>query len=453
MESLLVKIFAVALTFSQIATGREPRTSFDPFAEQQDVVDLLRAGCGQMRRAFDLEAFNLDDLIATAMDDPEAISGGPAAFRGLKISDLHVAYRQFCKNEAIASSPVSIKEVIEFYNRTMVDLPDHARLKGGRLRGASEVLDSKGERVGEVYELDQRRVWVNLVDIPTHVQQAFIAAEDKRFHEHNGIDERALVRSFIGNLMQSRRPQGGSTITQQVVKNLLVGDELSYERKMREMVLASRVERTLSKSEILELYLNSIFLGRASSGVEMAARSYFGKSARELTLGEGALLAGITKGPNFFNPIRNADRARERFRYVLGRMQEDSAITAEESRQALSAFPDIVPDDQIERAPGSYFADYVARELRATSNLSAFRVGSYRIQSTRQPEVQQATELALQEGLAAYERNARRVEFHGPELNLSTAIERARAAPDASAQPDWLQALKGVRLPHDIQWK
>src|SRR5215510_14742275 len=366
MDSLLVKIFAVALTFSQVATGPEPRTSFDPIADQQNVVDLLRAGCEQMRRAFDLEAFNLDDLIATAMDDPEAISGGHAAFRGLKISDLHVAYRQFCKNETVASSPVRLKEVIEFYNRTMIDLPDHARLKGGRLRGASEVLDSKGERFGELYEPDQRRVWVNLVDIPTHVQQAFFAAEDKRFYEDNGIDERAVVRIFIVNLMHSRRPQGGSTITQQVVKNLLVGDEVSYERKMREMVLASRVERTLSKSEILELYLNSIFLGRGSSGVEVAARSYFGKSARELTLAEGALLAGITKGPNFFNPARNADRARERFRYVLGRMQEDGAITAEEGRQALSAFPDIVPDDQIERAPGSYFADYVAREIRAT---------------------------------------------------------------------------------------
>src|SRR5262245_11614614 len=142
MDAILVKIFAVALTFSQVATGREPRTSFDPIADQQNVVDLLRAGCAQMRRAFDLEAFNLDDLIATAMDDPEAISGGPAAIRGLKISDLHVAYREFCKNETIASSPVSIKEVIEFYNRTMVDLQDHERLKGGRLSGEHEVLES-----------------------------------------------------------------------------------------------------------------------------------------------------------------------------------------------------------------------------------------------------------------------------------------------------------------------
>jgi penicillin-binding protein 1A len=456
MDAVLIKIFAVALTFSQVATGPEPRTSFDPTADQKAVIDLLRAGCQQVRRAFDVEAFNLDDLIATAMDDPEAIAGsagGHAAFRGIKITDLHLAYRQFCKNEAVDNSPVNIQEVIDFYNRTVADLPDHTRLKGKRLPGASEVLDLKGERLGEVYELNQRRVWADLADIPNHVQQAFIAAEDKRFYEHSGIDERALVRSFIGNLSQSGRPQGGSTITQQVVKNLLVGDELSYERKMREMVLASRVEHTLSKSEILELYLNSIFLGRASSGVEMAARSYFGKSARELSLSEGALLAGITKGPNYFNPIRHPDRAKERFRYVLGRMQENGAITAEQGKEALSAFPDIIPDERIARAPGSYFADYVARELRTTSNLSAYRTGSYRIRSTLHPDLQQATELALQEGLASYEKSGGRVEFQGPELNLADAIERIRPETASSDNPAWLQALKSARLPHDVQWK
>src|ERR1700682_3868035 len=108
-------------------------------------------------------------------------------------------------------------------------------------------------------------MWVVLADIPDHVQKAFVAAEDKRFYQHRGIDERALIRAFLGNLAQSGRPQGGSTITQQVVKNLLVGEDVTYERKMREMILASRVERTLTKAEILELYLNSAFLGRGSS--------------------------------------------------------------------------------------------------------------------------------------------------------------------------------------------
>ena len=121
------------------------------------------------------------------------------------------------------------------------------------------------------------------------MRNAFVAAEDKRFFEHRGIDERGLIRAFIGNLGGSGRPQGGSTITQQIVKNLLVGDDLTYERKIREMIVAARVESVLSKNDILELYLNSVYLGRSSWGIELAARSYFGKSAHELTLGGGRL--------------------------------------------------------------------------------------------------------------------------------------------------------------------
>ena len=138
-----------------------------------------------------------------------------------------------------------------------------------------------------------------------------------------------MIRAFIGNLAASGRPQGGSTITQQIVKNLLVGEDLTYERKIREMIVASRVEQTLSKAEILELYLNSVYLGRGSWGIEMAARGYFGKPANELTLEEGALLAGLTKGPSYFNPDRHPGRAQERLAYVLSRLQEDGALAGE----------------------------------------------------------------------------------------------------------------------------
>src|SRR5215510_11870520 len=229
MDTLLVKIFATALTLSQVGGNPDTvRTEFDPIQDRDQVVSVLRAGCAQVRKAFDIEDVNIDDLIATAMDDPDAMSGGHAAFRGINIRDLHTAYKQFCKNETVANSPVDIAEVIEFYNRTLTNLPDHARLKGKRLPGVSTVLDIKGQRFAEVYEPDQRRVWVALSDIPVHVRQAFIAAEDKRFYQHRGIDERSLIRAFIGNLAQSGRPQGGSTITQQVVKNLLVGDDVTY---------------------------------------------------------------------------------------------------------------------------------------------------------------------------------------------------------------------------------
>ena len=139
---------------------------------------------------------------------------------------------------------VDLGEVIDFYNKAAADLPDHTRLKGLKLPGASVVLDGKGERFAELFEpRTSAGVWVPLADIPEHVQKAFVAAEDKRFYQHKGIDERGLIRAFIANLAQSGRPQGGSTITQQVVKNLLVGDDVTYERKIREMIVASRVER------------------------------------------------------------------------------------------------------------------------------------------------------------------------------------------------------------------
>ena len=331
MEAVLVKMFATALALSQVTTAPEAvATRFDRVADQPAVTQLLRTGCTHMRKAFDIEDINLDDLIATAMDDPQAIAGESKAFRGIDFADLATAYRQFCKNETVAQPAVDLADVIDFYNKALTDLPDHNRLKGLKLPGASVVLDRKGERFAEVFEENQRRVWVVLSDIPEQVRNAFLAAEDKRFYEHHGIDERGIIRAFIDNLAHSGRPAGGSTITQQVVKNLLVGEDLTYERKIREMVVASRVEHALSKAEILELYLNSVYLGRSSWGIELAGRSYFGKPAKELTLEEGALLAGLIKGPNFYSPDRHSGRAQERLAYVLSRLREDGVIPAGE---------------------------------------------------------------------------------------------------------------------------
>ncbi len=301
------------------------KTRFDRVRDQEQVAQLLHAGCTHMRRAFDIEDINLEDLIATALDDPQAV-GENKVFRGINFVDLQTAYREFCKNEKVVVLTVDLGAVIDFYNKAAADLPDHTKLNGMKLPGASVVLDRKGERFAEVFEENQRRVWVALPDLPERVQKAFIAAEDRRFYQHKGIDERGLIRAFIGNLASSGRPQGGSTITQQIVKNLLVGEDLTYERKIREMIVASRVEHTLTKAEILELYLNSVYLGRGSWGIEMAARSYFGKPSKELTLQEAALLAGLTKGPNYFNPDRHPGRAQERLAYVLSRLQEDGVL-------------------------------------------------------------------------------------------------------------------------------
>jgi penicillin-binding protein 1A len=309
METLLFKIFATALALSQVTTTPDAvKTEFDRNRDQPHVAQILHAGCTHMLKVFELEDINIDDLIATAMDDPQAMAGSKA-LRGIDFADLQTAYRQFCKNEKVEHPAVDLGEVIDFYNKAAANLPDHTKLTNLTLPGASVVLDRKGKPFAEVFQENQRRVWVRLAEIPQHVRNAFIAAEDKRFEEHKGIDEHGLIRAFLGNLAQSRRPQGGSTITQQVVKNLLVGEDLTYERKIREMIVAARLESTLTKDEILELYLNYVYLGRSSWGVEVAARSYFGKPAKDLTLEEGALLAGLTKGPKYFDPDRQPARA------------------------------------------------------------------------------------------------------------------------------------------------
>ena len=214
------------------------------------------------------------------------------------------------------------------------------------------------------------------------------------------------------------RPQGGTSITQQVVKNLLVGENVSYERKIREMIVAVRLEATLSKDEILELYLNSAYLGRGSWGVEMAARSYFDKSAKDLALGEAAMLAGLLKGPSYFDPDRHPDRAKDRLSYVLGRMQEDGVITAQQKEQALATVPTLVRFDRPRRDSGFQFVDFLGREAR-TDGVGSLTAEPYTVHSTINAQLQRDTEAALQEGLAQYEMSADRIEWHGPEANIA----------------------------------
>jgi penicillin-binding protein 1A len=455
MDTLLVKIFATALTLSQVTTAPDAlKTEFDRVADQGKVVALLRDGCTHLRKVFEIEDLNLDDLLATAMEDPDLVASGNAAFRGIKFADLQSAYRQFCTKDSAPKWDFDAGAVIDFYNRTLAELPDPARLKGLKLPGATIVLDGKGGRFREMFDADQRRISVPLGDIPLVVQKAFVAAEDKRFYEHAGIDERGLIRAAVANLAQSGRPQGASTITQQVVKNLLVGDDVSYERKIREIVLTFRVERVLSKDEIIELYLNTIYLGRSSWGVEMAARSYFGKSARDLTLAEGALLAGLPKGPSYFSPDRYPDRMRERLAYVLGRMREDGAITADAAAAARESIPALVPYERPQRDFGFHFADQVTREARTLAATHGVTSKTYTIRSTIDVPLQRGVEEALQEGLSRYERNAGRVRFQGPEANLGAAVARIESdTKTADKRPAWQRALANARLPlYDVHW-
>ena len=436
MDAILVKVLAAFLTLSLVTTRPDAiNTQFDAAKDQAEVTRIMRDGCTHMKKAFDVESLDIDGLIKTAMDDPEALTSDVRVLHGLKFETLLSVYRRFCKGED--SPAMDLGDVIRFYDNAVADLPDPGRLKGARLAESGGILDGKGERYADLTE-SNRRVWVPLKDIPDYVQRAFIAAEDQRFYDHKGIDERGIVRAMVANMARMGRPQGGSTITQQVVKNLLVGDDVTYERKMREMIVATRLERTLSKGEILELYLNSIYLGRGAWGIELAARNYFGKGAAALTLEEAALLAGMPKGPTYYGPDRHPDRAKERLAYVVGRMQEDGVAGANAIDAGKVTLPRTIaylPPPQ--RDSGYYFLDQVTREARADSGLATLTAAGITVRTTVRPEIQRAAETALQEGLASYESRTGHVEWHGPEANLSDAVQRIEAAtpPDAVVAP------------------
>ncbi len=463
MDTILVKIFATALALSQVLTQPQAvKTKFDPTTDQAQVVQILRNGCAYMRHAFDIESINLDELISTALDDPKAIGANAEVFHGINFADLNVAYHQFCKNEPIDKPVVDLGQVIGYFNTAAADLPAQSELdalKGKKLPSMSTVLDSKGDQFADVYQAGNRRIWVPLSDIPDFVQKAFIAAEDQRFYQHHGIDEHGIIRAFIGNLANPGRPEGGSTITQQVVKNLLVGDDVTYQRKIREMIVASRLENTLTKNEILQLYLNSVYMGRGSWGIEMAARSYFGKSAKDLTLPEAAMIAGLLKGPSYYNPDLHPDRARGRLTYVLDRMKDDGFISAAQKEQALAAPPKLIAFTRLQRDSGFEFVDYLGHEAKS-DGVDSLTAAPYTVHSTINAELQSQTEAALQEGLAKYEISMGRMQFRGPEANIADAVQKLAsgkaAGPqpgDSTAKPAWQQALLAVHLPlYDVHW-
>lgn len=189
---------------------------------------------------------------------------------------------------------------------------------------ACEILDHEGQSIDSFYL--ERRFWMPIDDLPDHVWQAFVAAEDQHFFEHTGIDVIGISRAFLVNFQSGDSSQGGSTLTQQLVKNLLLSPEKSYTRKLKEAVLAWRLERELTKREILQLYLNFVFLGSGNYGIEAAARDYYGVSAREIDTGEAALMAGLVPAPSRYSPRRNPELAKWRRSLVLGRMRDEGWV-------------------------------------------------------------------------------------------------------------------------------
>jgi penicillin-binding protein 1A len=239
------------------------------------------------------------------------------------------------------------------------DLPSIDALKNYKPPCITRFYSEEGEIIGEFFT--EKREVVFLDRVPVTLVQAFVAGEDAKFYSHKGLDYIAIVRALLKNLFSGEIVQGGSTITQQVVKSLLLSSEKSFPRKIREALLAFKIEKNLSKEEILFLYLNQIYLGHGAYGVAAAAETYFGKKIEELSLSESALLAGLTQAPSKDSPFQHPEQAKRRQTYVLQRMVEDGLISREEGARAQQASLKIAgkQSSPMERAP--HFVEFVRR--------------------------------------------------------------------------------------------
>ena len=283
----------------------------------------------------------------------------------------------------------------------LMELPSIAALKDFRPSIATRVYDDNNELIDEFF-LEDRKV-IKLSECPRYVIQAFVAAEDTRFFEHRGLDYQSITRAFFKNLAAGHIVQGGSTITQQVAKALYLSPERSYRRKIKEALLAYKIDRYLTKEEILNLYLNYIYLGHGTYGIEAASQGYFGKSARHLTLSEVALLAGLPKAPNNFSPFLHPDRALKRQAYVLQRMLDDGYITAAEKERALATplrLRSVRPKDKV----AAYFVEHVRRYIMEKYGSDVLYKEGLEVYTTLNLPMQKAARDAVERGLQEMER-------------------------------------------------
>lgn len=305
-------------------------------------------------------------------------------------------------------------------------LPDVTKLKDFQHIKATEVFSDEGRKIGEF--TTERRYPFNYNSLPNYVIQAFLAAEDAKFFEHNGIDFNGIGRAIFSNVVRGRFAQGGSTITQQVARALLLSTKKKeISRKVREIVLAWRMEKTLSKKEILNLYLNEIFLGHGSYGVASAARNYFGKKVEQLTLGEASLLAGLPQRPNEWNPIRNPHLAKRRQGYVLKRMVDEKFISASQSRDAYNELLRLKNLEDLNTTAAPYFTEYVRQYLMSKYGSEHVLSQGYKVYTTVKYDFQKAAEKSVDRGVREVDKRLgwRGVPEHLDEPTLQEAFIRA----------------------------
>ncbi|MDL2272601.1 PBP1A family penicillin-binding protein [Desulfovibrio sp. OttesenSCG-928-I05] len=335
------------------------------------------------------------------------------------------------------------------------DLPSYTKLADYRLPMVTTVYARDGSVMGYFYK--ERRFPVTLEQMPHHLRQAFIAAEDANFYEHMGIDPLAIVRAAIRNFQAGQTTQGASTITQQIIKRLLLTDERTYTRKIKEAILAYRLEKYLGKDEILSIYLNEIYLGNGAYGVEAAARAYFGKHIQDITLAEAAVLASLPKAPATNNPYKDPVATKGRQSYVLGRMVKDGWITQAE-RDLAYGQPLIYQSMPDPGKLGGWYLEEVRRTLKdifAEDNVrakgipielygdDAIYTAGLNVYTAMVPEHQTAAETALRKSLLE---TTKRQGWRGPienipEENRAGYLEKHPFNPGDLDNARWVKAL------------
>ncbi|HEX3484251.1 MAG TPA: penicillin-binding protein 1A [Micropepsaceae bacterium] len=326
------------------------------------------------------------------------------------------------------------------------DLPSYDTLAHYEPPVTSRVYAGNGTLIGEYAR--ERRLFVPVGQMPAQLREAFLSAEDKNFYSHPGVDVFGILRAGLNDIRNSdKRPQGASTITQQVARNFLLSNELRFSRKIREMVLAMRIDNAFSKDQILELYLNEIFLGENSYGVAAAATNYFGKSLDELTLSQTAFLAALPKGPANYSPTRHKEAAIARRNYVLEQMYENGYINRDQMKTAEAE--DLVTYDRpfgAVVADVDYFVEEVRRTLYEKYGQKALYDGGLQVRTTLDPKLQDIAVRSLRAGLIAYDR---RHGFRAPIKHVDLKGDwpaALKATPNKSGVPSWrVAALTAIK--------
>ena len=332
-----------------------------------------------------------------------------------------------------------------FYALILRDLPEIETLDDYRPNLITRVLDVDGELIATFSK--EKRIVVPIEDVPQHVRDAFIAAEDSAFYDHEGLDYSGILRAFYANLKAGRVWQGGSTITQQVAKTFLLTSDRTVVRKLKDAVLAMRIEEHLNKNQILYLYLNQIYMGSGAYGIEAAASTYFDKSVGELTLAEGALIAGVVPAPSRYSPRASLERARKRQRFVLRRMLEDGFI--DEARLEVALAEELTLYDPLawseRRASASHFIEEVRRYLVARYGSDEVLTGGLTVRTTLDGARQFDAYRAVRKGLRDHDR---RSGYRGPLRNLPREewLDQLVELGESNAAPAYIERNRATAL-------